>query len=164
MQQVQLEASKLEEARHHVDAKYSRLRHMNAELRAKDLDLARAAEDKMRILGTIMAIMGAPQPAQLTERDYLSLVRERGEEAGGGGCTKEELLALLKEATRLAECAYAPSAYNLLARSVSSVGERQSADYAMPNLPQRADTFGGFDQGLATKQINVDEPAKGINT
>ena len=96
-------------------------------------------------------------------RDYVSLVRERDEEEGGGGGTKEQLLEVLNEATRNASLltGLGPGGVNL-ARSVSSVGERHSADFASPALPQRAETFGGFDQQqqpltMTAKTINLDE-------
>ena len=124
-----------------------RLRHLTAELRAKDLDLARALEDKMRIVGDMLVVAGGKDAAAIEDRDYLSLVRERDEEEGGGGCTKEQLLEVLNEATKNASMltGLGPGGVNL-ARSVSSVGERHSADFASPALPQRAETFGGFDQ------------------
>ena len=53
-----LPSSSLEEARRFVDAKYMRLRHLTAELRAKDLDLARTLEDKMRIVGDMLVVAG----------------------------------------------------------------------------------------------------------
>ena len=77
-----------------------RLRHLTAELRAKDLDLARALEDKMRIVGDMLVVAGGKDAAAIEDRDYLSLVRERDEEEGGGGCTKEQLLEVLNEATK----------------------------------------------------------------
>ena len=89
------------------------------------------------------------------------MVREREEEEGGGGCTKEQLLDILNEATKNASMltGLGPGGINL-ARSVSSVGERHSADFASPALPQRAETFGGFDQQpltMTAKTINLDE-------
>ncbi len=36
-----------------------------------------------------------------------------------------------------------------LSRSASSVGERQSDTFALPSLPKRAETFGGFDSNLS---------------
>ncbi len=36
-----------------------------------------------------------------------------------------------------------------LSRSASSVGERQSDTFALPSLPKRAETFGGFDSSLS---------------
>ena len=164
-----LPSSSLEEARRFVDAKYMRLRHLTAELRARDLDLARAFEDKMRIVGDMLVVAngGGGGAAASEDRDYLSLVREREEEDGGGGgpgCTKEQLLDVLGEATRSASAltGLGPGGATNLARSVSSVGERHSADFASPLLPQRAETFGGFDQQLqplttAAKTINLDE-------
>ena len=90
-------------------------------------------------------------------------MREREEEEGGGGCTKEQLLDILNEATKNASMltGLGPGGINL-ARSVSSVGERHSADFASPALPQRAETFGGFDQQqqpltMTAKTINLDE-------
>lgn len=90
-------------------------------------------------------------------------MREREEEEGGGGCTKEQLLDMLNEATKSASMltGLGPGGINL-ARSVSSVGERHSADFASPALPQRAETFGGFDQQnqpltMTAKTINLDE-------
>ena len=53
-----LPSSSLEEARRFVDAKYMRLRHLTAELRGKDLDLARTFEDKMRIVGDMLVVGG----------------------------------------------------------------------------------------------------------
>ena len=68
-----LPSSSLEEARRFVDAKYMRLRHLTAELRGKDLDLARTFEDKMRIVGDMLVVAGgrdAIASAAATEDRY----------------------------------------------------------------------------------------------
>jgi hypothetical protein len=144
----------MEESRRNIDAKYMRLRHLTAELRGKDLDMARTLEDRMRIIGDMLVVGGAA-PQDQKERDYLSLARERAEEDGGYGCTKEQLLPIVEEAARLASVVFNPGAS--LSRSVSSVGERQTTEFGgTMSLPQRAETFGGFDQQLIAKAINVD--------
>ena len=71
-------------------------------------------------------------------------VREKKE---SNNLTKEQLLSAVQEASRLASSLYSSAhSSNLnLSRSASSVGERQSADYAAPALPKRAETFSEFD-------------------
>ncbi len=64
-----------------------RLRHLTAELRGKDLELGRLLEDKMRVMGAIVAVLGgSTEGVDNNPPDYLSLVREKG------GCSKEDLL------------------------------------------------------------------------
>ena len=56
---------------------------------------------------------------------------------------KEDLLRELQEASRLAASIY--TSPTNLGRSVSSVGDTKSEGYESPDLPKRAETFGGFD-------------------
>ena len=70
-------------------------------------------------------------------------VREQKE---ANSFTREQLLSAVQEASRLASSLYSSAQSNQnLSRSASSVGERQSADYAAPALPKRAETFSEFD-------------------
>ena len=75
------------EIRRHVEDKYMRMRHLTAELRGKDLDLARLLEDKMRVMSDMLTVMGVADPMRENPPDYMSLVREKDTH-----CTKEDLL------------------------------------------------------------------------
>lgn len=122
-----------------VDAKYMRMRHLTAELRGKDIDLARLLEDKMRIMSDILVVLDVPDPMRDNPPDYMSIIRDQD-----SNCTKEQLLKALQDASRFAGSLY--SSGSNLHRSVSSAGERQSLAYSLPSLPKRAETFGGYDQ------------------
>lgn len=67
------------------------MRHLTAELRGKDIELARLLEDKMRIMGDMLVVLGTPDPLRDHPPDYLSLVREKEDH-----CTKEELLSAVQ--------------------------------------------------------------------
>lgn len=81
----------LMEVRKFLDAKYMRLRHLTAELRGKDIELARLLEDKMRVMGDILVALGVKDPIKDIKIDYLNLVREKEQH-----CTKEQLLNALQ--------------------------------------------------------------------
>eukprot|EP00094_Tigriopus_californicus_P002858 TCALIF_02756-PA protein Name:"Similar to AKAP13 A-kinase anchor protein 13 (Homo sapiens)" AED:0.12 eAED:0.12 QI:0/0.64/0.6/0.73/1/1/15/1980/1495 len=141
-------SSNVLEARRNVEAKYMRMRHLTAELRGKDIELARLLEDKMRVMGDMLVVLGTPNPFKDSPPDYLSLVREKDSH-----CTKEDLLNAVQEASRLASSLY--SSGSNLSRSVSSAGEKHSVTYASPTLPKRAETFGGFDQQQPTLPMGL---------
>jgi hypothetical protein len=44
----------------HVQSKYLRLRRLTAELRSKDLELAKLLEEKMKIMSEMLAVVGTP--------------------------------------------------------------------------------------------------------
>jgi hypothetical protein len=60
-----------------------------------------------------------------------------------GICADGLVTLRFQEVNNLASSLYAPGTN--LSRSVSSVGEHQSEAYISPTLPNRAETFGGFD-------------------
>ncbi len=68
-----------------------RLRHLMADLRAKDLDLARLLEEKMRLLAALLAVLGTPDPMVDTAPDYTSIVREKEEHTA-----KQDILDVLQ--------------------------------------------------------------------
>ena len=47
-----------EENRRYADAKFMRLRFLTAELRARDIEMARIMEDKMRVMGDMLGVLG----------------------------------------------------------------------------------------------------------
>ena len=121
-----------------------RVRHLTAELRGKDIELAKLLEDKMRIMSDLQVVLGNNGgPFRDNPPDYMAFTRPSENKSS---CTKEELLSAVQETSRLASSIYSSGSNSNLARSVSSVGERQSAAYTSPILPKRAETFGGFDQ------------------
>ena len=167
------DGSEDEYLRSKTESKHLRLRRLTAELRSKDLELAKLLEDKMRIMNEMLQVVASgddhdrvavsqEHPGDdeaLRDKlpsldvpqlpDYVSLVREAREESQ----SKERLLNAVQEACRLASSLY--SSGTSLSRSASSVGERQSQDYAVPALPKRADTFNAFDN--PSKKVTVQE-------
>ena len=93
----------------HVQSKYLRLRRLTAELRGKDIELAKLLEDKMRIMSEMLSIVGTPDPLKDQSLDYLSLVKmkevppdpsdsrgSRSSLGGGSNYTKEQLLTAVQ--------------------------------------------------------------------
>ena len=146
----------LEAARRAVEAKYMRMRYLTAELRGKDIELARLLEDKMRVMADMQIVLGNANSASAAELNpsYMDLVRER--DSNSACLTKEDLLNAVQEASRLASTLY--SSGSNLERSVSSAGEQKSEAYTSPGLPKRAETFGGFDQQQPQLQLPPGEP------
>ena len=132
-----------ETARKELESKYMRMRQLTSELRGRDLALARLLEEKMRLLGEMLEELGVEGPPPPS---YLHLVQER-RDGEREGVTREQVLAEVQEATKLASSLFSSGAN--LGRSGSSVGEHQTQGYESPGLPRRAETFGGFD---ATKE------------
>uniref|UniRef100_A0A0A1XDG3 Rho guanine nucleotide exchange factor 18 n=1 Tax=Zeugodacus cucurbitae TaxID=28588 RepID=A0A0A1XDG3_ZEUCU len=68
----------------------------------------------------------------------------------GVDCNTTELwkyvLNMVQSISQLAAMVYTASTGLPVSRSVSSVGEKQSDNYASPTLPKRAETFAGFDE------------------
>ncbi len=113
-----------EEARRLVESKYMRVHHLTAELRGRDLEIARLLEDKMRLMCDLLVVTGARDPMRDDPPDYLSLVRPdrsaaaaaaaaaatgAGDAAvaGGvaaGGFSKEELLNLVQVRKEVVRC------------------------------------------------------------
>ena len=122
--------------------KWMRVRHLVADLRGKDVAMARLMEDQMRVMGDMCVVMGTKDPLRENPPDYVSMVKEKD----SAGCSKEDLLEVIKEASKHLQAISNNSSNSNLNRSVSSVGENKSAAYNSPGLPKRADTFGGFDQ------------------
>ena len=69
--------------------------------------------------------------------------------------SKEQLLATVQEASRLASSIY--SSVTNLSRSVSSAGEKHTNVYSSPSLPRRAETFSGFDKELTNQKPKIKE-------
>ena len=67
------------------------MRHLTAELRGKDIELARLLEEKMRIMSDMLVVLGTQDPMRENPPDYMSLVREKENH-----CTKEELLSAVQ--------------------------------------------------------------------
>ena len=143
--------SEAEAARRQLEGKFMKMRQLTSELRGKDVALARLLEDKMRVLGEMLEELGVESRVEQPAR-YTRLVQERDPATA---VTKEQLLAEVQEATKLASSLYSSN----LGRSVSSVGEHQSEGYESPGLPRRAETFGGFDAG-GGKASGVADPVK----
>lgn len=125
------EEQKLEEARN------SKLKELIGLLHEKDIEIAVICEKKMKILIDILELHGI-EAESYENIKYTHLV-----ESEEGSDPKELMLAALNNASRLASSLYA-SGTNL-SRSVSSAGEHQSETFISPQLPKRAETFGGFD-------------------
>ncbi len=68
-------ASDHESQQRFVDNKYMRLRHLTAELRGRDIATARALEEKMRLMGDMLVVLGSKDPLRDNPPDYVSLVR-----------------------------------------------------------------------------------------
>ena len=95
----------------HVQSKYLRLRRLTAELRGKDIELAKLLEDKMRIMSEMLAVVGTPDPLKDRPPDYVTMVRMKEESreqstaesrgsrsslGGGNNYTKEQLLSAVQ--------------------------------------------------------------------
>lgn len=129
--------SETEEERKVMEAKSARLRELTTNLHEKDKELAVICEEKMRILGEMMEVVGKEEVMEPVQ--YLQLMEDPHESSDA----RDMLLAAVQEASRLASTLYV-SGTNL-SRSISSAGEHQSDAYISPILPKRAETFGGFD-------------------
>jgi hypothetical protein len=94
-----------------VQSKYLRLRRLTAELRGKDIELAKLLEDKMRIMSEMLAVVGTPDPLKDRPPDYVTMVRMKEESrdqstaesrgsrsslGGGNNYTKEQLLSAVQ--------------------------------------------------------------------
>ncbi len=104
-------ASEEEVRKRHVQSKYLRLRRLTAELRGKDIELAKLLEDKMKIMSEMLAVVGTPDPLKDRPPEYVNLVRMKEESAdptsadsrgsrsslgGGNNYTKEQLLSAVQ--------------------------------------------------------------------
>ena len=147
--------------RKNVESKHLKMRRLTANLKAKDLELAKLLDEKMNIMKDIVEVVSGEEKTlkdstkmlDLSNIDYVKLVSSLTD---GSSFTKEHLLATLQEATKLAGSLYSANAN--LSRSASSVGERHSHDFAVPLLPKRAETFSEFDQPIhAPKKLAVQE-------
>ena len=128
------------EARRFVEAKYMRVRHLIADMRGKDVAVARLLEEQMRTMGDMCVVLGASNPLRDNPPDYVSLAREKD-----ASCTKEDLLERLNEAMRYTHI-IANGGPTSLSRSASSASGDKKASH---ELPKRSDTFGGFDVSLS---------------
>ncbi|XP_023217432.1 A-kinase anchor protein 13-like isoform X3 [Centruroides sculpturatus] len=140
------EEQKLEEA------KSSKLKELVGLLHDKDIEIAVVCEKKMKILVDILELSGIEAESYENVK-YTHLV-----ESEEGTNPKELMLAALSNASRLASSLYA-SGTNL-SRSVSSAGEHQSETFISPQLPKRAETFGGFDN--PNKEQNNNNKGLGV--
>ena len=83
-----------EQARRHLDAKYTKMRELTSELRQKDMELAMLLEDKMRVLAEMSGELGL----ESDDHTYQHLVQVKE-----GDCLrKEELLKQIANAAKLA--------------------------------------------------------------
>ena len=97
-------------------SKYLRLRRLTAELRGKDIELAKLLEEKMKIMSEMLAVVGTPDPLKDNPPNYQSLVRMKEEKpdpsnvdsrgsrsslGGGNNYTKEQLLSAVQASSKL---------------------------------------------------------------
>ena len=109
-------------------------------------------------LHEILAIVqGDDYEKPVVKPEYINLVREKktpGQQPETD-ISKEQLLATVQEASRLASSIY--SSVTNLSRSVSSAGEKHSNVYSSPSIPRRAETFTGFDKELTKQKPKIKE-------
>ena len=97
-----------------VEDKYLRLRRLTAELRGKDITLSHVLESKMKIMHEILDIVqGGDYEKPAVKPDYINLVREKKsgllnevQKPDHNDISKEQLLATVQEASRLASSIY----------------------------------------------------------
>ncbi|XP_053957715.1 rho guanine nucleotide exchange factor 18 [Anastrepha ludens] len=82
----------------------------------------------------------------------------------GVDCNTAELwkfvLNMVQSISQLAAMVYTASTGLPVSRSVSSVGEKQSENYASPTLPKRAETFAGFDEKRGKNNFSCRDASK----
>ena len=97
-------------------------RRLTAELRSKDIELAKLLEDKMGIMSEMLSVIGTPDPLKDHPPDYLTLVKMREAQndpadshgsrsslGGGNNYTKEQLLSAVQASFRVILSLFAPT-------------------------------------------------------
>lgn len=124
----------------------------------KDIEQAILLEEKIALYTSYLLESGAsvPEPPEGAEA-FLSSFGSYKELITDDCDTVEisrRVFHAVQEISQLSSSLYkAATGYDLpVARSFSSIGERQSDAYQLPKLPARAETFGGFDERRLKQQ------------
>lgn len=124
----------------------------------KDIEQAILLEEKIALYTSYLLESGAsvPEPPEGAEvflasfGSYKELITDECDTVE----ISRRVFHAVQEISQLSSSLYkAATGYDLpVARSFSSIGERQSEAYQLPKLPARAETFGGFDERRMKQQ------------
>uniref|UniRef100_W8AWK2 Rho guanine nucleotide exchange factor 18 n=3 Tax=Ceratitis capitata TaxID=7213 RepID=W8AWK2_CERCA len=147
-------------------------------IRQKDIDHAILLEDKivlqLNLLKEVVAISGtnsaatsnnnsAYVPGGVVNASNFLATFGSYKDLVGIDCNVADLwkhvLNMVQSISQLAAMVYTASTGLPVSRSVSSVGEKQSDNYASPTLPKRAETFAGFDE----KRVKNNFPCRDVS-
>lgn len=121
-------------------------------MRQKDLEQAILFEEKLALHISLLAETQNTTETGLTIPGADAFLSNFGSyrDLVTDDCDTSELwkrvLHSIQEISHIASTLYTAATGLPLARSLSSVGERQSDAFISPTLPKRAETFGGFDE------------------
>lgn len=121
-------------------------------MRQKDLEQAILFEEKLALHISLLAETQNSSDTGLTIPGADAFLSNFGSyrDLVTDDCDTSELwkrvLHSIQEISHIASTLYTAATGLPLARSLSSVGERQSDAFISPTLPKRAETFGGFDE------------------